>query len=49
VTTSKFGRASYDFARETGRIELIDGANLKALLLEHMGLDVLIGTGRTTP
>jgi hypothetical protein len=31
VITSKFGRASYDFARETGRIELIDGANLKAL------------------
>ena len=49
VTTSKFGRASYDFARETGRIELIDGPNLKALLLEHMRLDVLIGTGRTTP
>jgi restriction system protein len=46
VTTSKFGKASYDFARDTGRITLYDGTHLKALLLEHMGLDVLIGPGR---
>lgn len=46
VTTSTFGKASYDFAKETGRIELIDGSNLKALLLEHMALDVLIGAGQ---
>jgi restriction system protein len=44
VTTSKFGKASYDYAREMGRITLYDGTHLKALLLEHMGLDVLIGT-----
>ncbi|WP_211244456.1 restriction endonuclease [Actinospica robiniae] len=43
VTTSKFGKASYDYAREMGRITLYDGTHLKALLLEHMGLDVLIG------
>lgn len=46
VTTSKFGKASYDYAREMGRITLYDGTHLKALLLEHMGLDVLIGPGR---
>jgi restriction system protein len=45
VTTSKFGKASYDYAREMGRITLYDGTHLKALLLEHMGLDVLIGAG----
>lgn len=45
VTTSKFGKASYDYAREMGRITLYDGTHLKALLLEHMGLDVLIGPG----
>lgn len=43
VTTSRFGKASYDFARHVGRITLYDGTHLKALLLEHMGLDVLIG------
>jgi len=45
VTTSTFGKASYDFARDTGRITLYDRTHLKALLLEHMGLDVLIGPG----
>ncbi|WP_406274857.1 restriction endonuclease [Actinacidiphila glaucinigra] len=43
VTTSWFGAASKDFAQRTGRMELIDGRGLKALLKEHLGLDALIG------
>ncbi len=34
--------ASRDFAARNGRIEIIEGRHLKALLLEHLGLDVLI-------
>ena len=49
VTTSTFGKASYDFARDTGRITLYDGIHLKALLLEHMGLDAIIGPGNQAP
>jgi restriction system protein len=43
VTTSWFGKASRDFVARNGRMELIDGRELKALLLEHLDLDVLIG------
>jgi restriction system protein len=43
VTTSWFGKASRDFAVRNGRMELIDGRQLKALLLEHLELDALIG------
>lgn len=43
VTTSWFGKASIDFATRSGRMELIDARNLKALLKEHLDLDVLIG------
>jgi restriction system protein len=42
VTTSSFGPSSYEFARQSGRISLIDGPKLKHLLMEHLGLDVLI-------
>lgn len=43
VTTSWFGRQSHEFATEHGRIQLIEGTNLKHMLLEHLGLDVVIG------
>lgn len=43
VTTSWFGKASRDFVARNGRMELIDGRELKALLLEHLHPDVLIG------
>jgi restriction system protein len=43
VTTSWFGKASRDFVARNGRMELIDGRELKALLLQHLKLDVLIG------
>ncbi|MFD9357222.1 restriction endonuclease [Streptomyces sp. NPDC060031] len=42
VTTAWFGKASHDFA-PLHRLELIDGRHLKALLLEHLGIDALIG------
>ncbi|MFK0216861.1 restriction endonuclease [Streptomyces vinaceus] len=42
VTTAWFGKASWDFAPRN-RVELIDGRHLKALLLEHLGIDALIG------
>jgi restriction system protein len=43
VTTSWFGKASRDFVARNGRMELIDGRELKELLLRHLDLDVLIG------
>lgn len=49
VTTSSFGKASYDFAIVHGRIQLIDGRNLKALLREHLGIDVLISLPKLPP
>jgi restriction system protein len=47
VTTSSFGPSSYEFARQSGRISLIDGPNLKHLLKGHLGLDVLISLSKT--
>nr|WP_281398641.1 restriction endonuclease [Saccharopolyspora gloriosae] len=43
VATSWFGKDSREFAQRSGRIELIDGRNLRSLLKDHMNLDVLIG------
>lgn len=43
VTTSWVGKASRDFAARNGRIEIIEGRHLKAMLLEHLGMDALIG------
>ncbi|MFZ0871972.1 MAG: restriction endonuclease [Rhodanobacter sp.] len=41
VTTSGYGKAAFDFA--AGKpLELLDGANLLALLLDHAGLDARI-------
>jgi restriction system protein len=49
VTTAWFGKASKDFAYRTGRMELIDGRGLKALLQEHLGIDALISLPKTPP
>ncbi|WP_406506558.1 restriction endonuclease [Streptomyces sp. NBC_01602] len=49
VTTAWFGKASWDFAHRTGRMELIDGRHLKALLFEHLGIDALIGLPKLPP
>ena len=49
VTTSWFGKASHDFAARTGRMDLITGRELKSLLLEHLGLDALIGLPKLPP
>jgi restriction system protein len=43
VTTSWFGRASEQFANRN-RITLVNGAELKQLIKEHLHLDVLPGT-----
>jgi restriction system protein len=43
VTTSWFGKATHEFATRHGRIQLIEGGNLKQLLAEHLNLDVVIG------
>lgn len=42
VTTSWYGKESWEFAARHGLIELIDGPRLKHLLKERAGLDVLI-------
>ncbi|GEM_PF-1076373 len=42
VTTSKFTKRSEQKAREHGRMQLIDGNELKYLIKEHLGKDVLI-------
>ncbi len=43
VTTSWFGRASEEFAKRN-RITLINGAELKQLIKEHLNMDVMPGT-----
>lgn len=43
VTTSWFGRATHEFAARHGRIQLIEGGQLKHLLAEHLGLQVTVG------
>ena len=48
VTTSSFGPASYTFAAEVGRITLIDGPRLRALIREHLGRDTVITAHTTT-
>ncbi|WP_254594766.1 restriction endonuclease [Streptomyces sp. 8P21H-1] len=49
VTTASFGKASHDFAQRTGRMQLIDGRGLKALLQEHLNIDALIGLPKLPP
>jgi restriction system protein len=49
VTTSWVGKASRDFAQRNGRIQIIDGRNLKLYLKEHMDMDVLISLPRLPP
>lgn len=49
VTTSWVGNASRDFAAANGRIVIIEGRELKYLLKEHLGLDVLIGLEKLPP
>jgi len=49
VTTSWVGKASRDFAARNGRIEIIEGRQLKAMLLEHLSLDALIGLSKLPP
>lgn len=47
VTTSWFGKASEQFAQRN-RITLINGAELKHLIKEHLNLDVIPGTTQPT-
>ncbi|MET7299077.1 restriction endonuclease [Embleya sp. NPDC005575] len=49
VTTSWFGDSSWQFAREHGRIELIDGARLQDLLHQHLGIDVQVPSAPHNP
>jgi restriction system protein len=50
VTTSWVGKASRDFAARNGsRIEIIEGRQLRYLLKEHLGLDVLISLPKLPP
>jgi len=50
VTTSWVGKASRDFAARNGsRIQIIEGRQLKYLLQEHLGLDVLISLPKLPP
>jgi restriction system protein len=49
VTTSWVGKASRDFASRHGRIEIIEGQQLKAMLKEHLGLDARIGKPKPGP
>lgn len=49
VTTSWVGKASRDFAATNGRIEIIEGRHLKALLKQHLNIDVLISLSTKPP
>ncbi|MER5908353.1 hypothetical protein ABT150_51655 [Streptomyces mirabilis] len=41
VTASWFGASSHAFATRSGRIDLVDGRAVKALLREHLGIEAL--------
>lgn len=49
VTTSWVGKASRDFAARNGRMQIIEGRNLKALLYEHLHVDALISLPKLPP
>lgn len=49
VTTSWVTKDGHAFAERNGRIQIIDGENLKSLCLEHLGRDVLISLPRRPP
>ena len=50
VATSWVGKASRDFAARNGsRIQIIEGRQLKYMLKEHLGLDVLISLPKLPP
>lgn len=48
VTTSYFGKATHDFAHRNERVRLIEGPELKQLILDHLGKDVIVG-GKDAP
>jgi len=41
VTTSSYGKSSYEFANDKP-LELLDGTNLLALLADHAGIEARI-------
>jgi restriction system protein len=43
IATSRFTAGCEQKAREHGRMQLIDGAQLKWMVKEYLGKDVLIG------
>jgi hypothetical protein len=49
VTTSWVGEAARDLAARNGRIEIIEGRQLRAMLQEHLGIDLLIGLPELPP
>ncbi|MFF6787007.1 restriction endonuclease [Streptomyces sp. NPDC012510] len=49
VTTSWFGASSHAFAARSGRIDLVDGRALKALLHEHLGIEARLRLKRLPP
>lgn len=49
VTTSWFGASSRAFVARSGRIDLVDGRALKALLHEHLGIEARLRLKRLPP
>jgi hypothetical protein len=49
VAGPSVGKASRDFAARNGRIEIIEGRQLKSMLLEHLDLDTLISLPTLPP
>jgi restriction system protein len=49
VTTSWVTKDGHSFAERNGRIQIIEGENLKFLCRQHLGLDVLISLPRRPP
>ncbi|MFD2466050.1 restriction endonuclease [Amycolatopsis silviterrae] len=43
VTTSYYGKAGHDFAQRNERLRLIEGPELKHLIKEFLGQDVIVG------
>ena len=49
VTTSWAGKAGHDFAERHGRIQIIEGSELKYMLREQLGIDARINLPKPPP
>lgn len=49
ITTSRVGKAGHDFVARHGRIQIIEGSELKHMLREYLGIDARINLPKPPP